>query len=441
MTRRPRRRDNGEGTAYQRADGRWVASVTIGWETTPEGRRRRVRRDVYGATEQEAKQERNDLLLRVRNGEVPLSGRMTVRVWLAYWLDVICVERDLTASTLDGYRRHVERWINPVIGDVRLHDVGPDDVERVYRAMRTAGRAPSYILGCHRTMSRAFKVAARRKKITVNPCDLLDAPSVPDSEADAYTPDEARAVVHAATEHRGGARWTVALALGIRQGEALGLLRDRVDLDAGTIRIDRQFSRRYGQAGPRRLSRVKSRAGNRTIAIPDELQPILRAHLANVASDRIALGEAWRGCGLVDIDGRPVAAELVFAQADGRPIDHSEDWRDWRTLVERAGVRYINPHGSRHTAATLMLAQGVQPRVAQEILGHSSPTLFNSVYAHVIDELHTDAAAKIGAVLFPPARARSTATLTATGRDSRGPRRKIRHAERPDFRAQGRPRT
>lgn len=424
MTRRKRTRANGEGSAYQLADGRWRAEVQIGWETLPDGRRKPVRKYVYAATEKDARYERNELIRRRDNGQLPAGGRMTVRIWLAHWLDVVCAERDLAPSTLDGYRRHVDRWINPVIGDLRLHDVTVDDVEKVYRRMRERGCAPSYVLGCHRTMSRAFKVAARRKKLIVNPCDLLDAPSVPDSEAEAYTPDEARLVVQAATGRRGGARWTVALALGIRQSEALGLLRDRIDLHAGTIRIDRQLARAK-KGEPRHLRRVKSRAGNRTISIPPELRPILRAHLAQASAERIALGEAWAGCGLVDVDGKPVRSELAFAAVNGRPIDHSDDWRDWCALIEKAGVRYINPHGSRHTAATLLLVQNVHPRVAQAILGHSSPALFNSTYSHVIAELHDDAAAKVGALLFAPAAQPSVVgALVGARRDARGRPRK-----------------
>lgn len=394
-----RRRENGEGSAYRMADGRWRAEITVGWATNEAGKRKRIRKYVYAATEREAKAERNALIRRLGNGELSTGGRDTVQSWLTHWTEVVCVERSLAPSTLNGYRNHVKNWIVPVIGTKRLDEVTVEDVERVYRLMRDAGRAPSHVLGCHRTLRRALKVAQQRRKITINPCDLMDAPSVPESEADHFTKAEAQKLLRVAQGRRNGARWTVALAVGIRQSEALGLLREKVDLDSGTIRIDRQLRRSYNGSGVT-LARPKSRRSNRTVAIPPPLVPLLRAHLERLDQERASIGDGWRGSGLVDVDGQAVRSQLVFARMDGRHIEHSDDWEAWGEVVAAAGLKYIPLHGARHTAATLLLAQGVHPRVAQEILGHSSATLFMATYSHVVDEMQRDAAERIGAALW-----------------------------------------
>lgn len=397
MTRR--RRENGEGSAYRMADGRWRAEVTVGWKTDATGKRTRIRKYVYAASEREAKVERNALLRRLGNGELSAGGRDTVKAWLDHWTEVVCVERGLTPSTLNGYRNHAKKWIVPVVGSIRLDELQVEDVERVYRLMREAGNAPSHVLGCHRTLRRALRVAQQRRKITVNPCDLLDAPGVPETEAEHFSKAEARKLLQAAQGRRNGARWSVALAIGIRQSEALGLLREKIDLDAGTIRVDRQLRRSYNGSGVT-LARPKSRRSNRTVAIPPPLVPILREHLERLDQERESIGKGWRGCGLVDVDGKPVRSQLVFARMDGRHVDHSDDWEEWGQVVAAAGLRRIPLHGARHTAATLLLAQGVHPRVAQEILGHSSATLFMTTYAHVVDDMQRDAAERLGAALW-----------------------------------------
>jgi integrase len=178
----------------------------------------------------------------------------------------------------------------------------------------------------------------------------------------------------------------VALSLGLRQGQALGLTWDAVDLELGTLTVRQALQRQPGKGLV--FVQPKSRAGRRTITLPGPLSDALRAHRTAQLAERMAAGSLWHD------------DDLVFCQADGRPIDPRSDHRAWRVLLTAANVRPPRLHDARHTAATLLLQQGVPARVAMEILGHSQISLTLGTYTHVVPELAEDAARRMGEALW-----------------------------------------
>lgn len=391
------RRANGRSSIYLGADGRWHGRVTM--SVRSDGRT--DRRHVTGATEKECTRKVRALERAREAGSVADAGRSpTVEQWLAHWLDTIAV-RKVRASTLEGYRSKVRSTIVPALGRHRLDRLQPEHVEAFYV---DAGRrlAPASVLQCHRILSRALKVAVQRGRIARNVCLLVDAPSADRVEVEPLTSAEARRILATAAGGRNAARWSVALALGLRQGEALGLRWSDLDVDGRSVTV-RQALQRVPGAG---LTFVppKSRAGRRTIALPDQLASALRAHRSAQLAERIAAGEAWTD------------SDLLFCQATGRPIDPRRDWGDWKALLVAAGVRDARLHDARHTAATMLLQQGVPARVAMQVLGHSQISLTLGTYSHVVPELATEAAERMGAALWG-----ETETATETKR-SRRPR-------------------
>jgi integrase len=193
-------------------------------------------------------------------------------------------------------------------------------------------------------------------------------------------------VLEAADGRRNAARWSVTLALGLRQGKALGLPRDAVDLDLETLTVRQALQRQPGNGLV--LVQPKSRVGRRTIALPGPLREGLRADRTGQLAERMAAGSLWRDNG------------LVFCQVDGRPIDPRSDHRAWRALLVDANVRQARLHDARHTAATLLMQQGVPARVAMEILGHSQISLMLGTYSHVVPEVAQDAARRRGEALW-----------------------------------------
>ena len=227
----------------------------------------------------------------------------------------------------------------------------------MYGQMLASGLSASTVLSTHRILSRALKVAMQRGKITRNVCTLVDAPTPKRSESSPLTVDEARRVLHAAHSVRNPARWTVALALGLRQSEALGLKWSDIDLDRGTLSIRRGLHRVSGRGLV--FEEPKSARSRRTLALPAQLVDGLRLQRKAQDQEREIAGTEWQG------------QDFVFAQANGRPLDRRSDWEHWRALLTAAGVRQVRLHDGRHTAATLLLTAGVHPRVVMELLGHS----------------------------------------------------------------------
>ncbi len=372
----------GESSIYRDDAGRWHGYVSMGRADNG----RRDRRHVSG-------QRRADVVAKVRDlerkrdaGVSSTAGQqVTVGEWLDHWLDTIAAQR-VRPSTLARYRQLVLHQLAPKLGHHRLDRLQPEQVERAYAELLAGGLSPSSVLQAHRVLSRALKVAMQRGRVARNVCTLVDAPAVSREEVRPLTVAEARQVLAAAAQGRNAARWSVAFALGLRQGETLGLPWRHVDLEAGTLTVRQALQRQAGVGLV--VVEPKSRAGRRTISLPSQLVDALRSHRAAQLEERLRAGSEWQDNG------------LVFTQPNGRPIDPRTDHRQWQALLHRAGVRPARLHDARHTAATVMLGLGVPARVAMQILGHSQISLTLGTYSHVMPELSEDAAARVGRELF-----------------------------------------
>lgn len=386
---------------YRTKDGRWRGAVTL-----PDGRRKYL-----------SGTDRRELARRVLKvqGEVdsglPVSTNghaPTLAEWMDHYLDNIAALK-LRPATLDSYRSKVRTLIVPPLGRHRLDRLAPEHLERWQVELSSRGLSASSRLQAHRILSRALKVAMQRGAVARNVATLVDAPSADRHEVQPLTGDEARRLLTQAAQQRGGARWSVALALGLRQGEALGLAWHDVDLDRGTIRIRQALQRqrwRHGCPAPQACGTEakcpqrhggglvivppKSRASRRVLSLPPPLVVQLRQHRVAQHEERLRAGTLWDDRGL----------GLVFATETGSPVDPGRDWKDWKALLKAAGVRDARLHDARHTAATLLLQQGVPARVAMEVLGHSQISLTLGTYSHVAPELQEEAAARMGRALW-----------------------------------------
>ena len=331
------KRASGESSIYRDEDGRWHGFVSMGKENG-----RRDRRHVSAA-------KRADVVAKVRAieakrdaGVVDAAGRApTVGEWLDHWLDNIAA-RKVRARTLESYRSTVRLHLRPGIGHHRLDRLQPEQLERLYAALADKGLSPASILRAHRVLSRALRVAAQRAKVARNVATLVDPPAVKRPEtALPLSAQEARRVMTAAQTHRNAARWTVALAVGLRQSEALALRWSDVDLDNGTLSVRRGLHRVSGQGLV--YEEPKADRSRRNLALPAQLVDALQAHRAAQLEEQITAGPLWQD------------HDLVFAQANGRPIVHKSDSRAWKTLPREAGMREVRLHDGlahrRHPAA------------------------------------------------------------------------------------------
>jgi integrase len=294
----------------------------------------------------------------------------------------------------------------------------PEHLDALYIEIADAGLASKSVLMVHQQISRCLKMAVRRKIIGVNVATLIDAPKHRDAEIEAFAQEEARAILQQSARMRNGARWSVAFALGYRQSEALGMRWKYLDLEKRRIQVwqlkRKRFSHgcddprecakdrhtkncnagcvKHARCCPERLGgqwefRPPKGGKTRWSPIPEALIPQLRAQKAAQSAERLAAGDQWEDW------------DLVFAGPTGRPINPRRDWAEFKSMLQAAGLRDARPHDARHTAATLLLEQGVDIRVVQELLGHSTLAVTKR-YTHVTSKLAEDAAAKIGRALW-----------------------------------------
>jgi len=184
--------------------------------------------------------------------------------------------------------------------------------------------------------------------------------------------------------HRLGALFTVALALGLRQGEALGLRWDAVDFQTGVLTV-RAALQRVGKQW--QLVEPKSERSRRTIALPRVAVVALRAHRVRQKRERLLAGGDWKEAG------------FVFTTQIGTPLDPINLTKTFKRLLRVAGLPSIRFHDLRHTAATFLLAQGVDARTIMETLGHSQISLTLNTYSHVLPSLQRDAALRMNKIL------------------------------------------
>lgn len=361
----------------------------------------------------------------------------------------------LGAHRLDKLEaRHVEKFYKaiardsekPATDEVNKGKIGPASVHAVHRALRAA-----------------LNEAVRRQVIPASPMGAVRPPRVEDDEVTPLFVNEVKRILAVCDRRRNGTRWSVGMTLGLRQGEALAMpwlkpsksTRDKpvgISTDTGVVEVRRKAERRkwqHGCADPHacghQLKRIggvmrplhhfdpcppgcrrhakaargcplpcpkdctgharscpqktgggivvddpKSSAGKRRLILPRPMLERIQAHAGAQLDERLAAGTGWEDNG------------LVWCQANGRPVDARRDWADWKEVLQLAGVRDARVHDGRHTAATMLLLEGVDARTVMDMMGWSDGRMLRR-YQHVVDELRQEAARRVGELLWGPA--------------------------------------
>jgi integrase len=264
--RRPLRRANGEGSIYQRQDGRWTAALSL-----PDGRRR----VLYGATAAEARDKLLTARASVASGLPLPKERLTLGAWLEAWLTSIA-PASVRASTLATYAGYLTKRVLPHrVARLGLVRVGPNDLDGLFRDLRDAGLSPRTIEQIRAIIRHALNVAMKRGLVARNAVTLTDPPRVERREPPALSPEAARSLLDALVGEPRYPLYVVALATGLRLGELLGLRWEDLDLEAGILHV-RQAVSRLG--GVTRIVPPKTQRSRRQIQVPDSAVAVLSAH-------------------------------------------------------------------------------------------------------------------------------------------------------------------
>jgi integrase len=397
MPPKKRRRPRGTGALYRRkSDGMYIGAVTYEDEY---GEKRRA--TVSSSDKVLAGQKLRELQKKIDSGTYRPRAKMTVKQWLTYWLENI-VKKTKDPKTYVSYRGTSDNQIIPLIGEKRL-PITPATVRGLLKKVAdTDGWGERTTQLTYVVLNIALNAAVKEEVISKNPCDVVAKPKVtPSSSGKAHTSEQARKVLLAAMEAEDPyvTRWAAAYLLGARQGELLGLERDRVNVDNMTVELSWQLQSLKTHEGaslddPDRfiipdgfevrpvyrrfaLTRPKSERSKRLTPLPMPLAAIFKTYLETAESNEYG---------------------LMWVTSKGRPIPGKYDNMAWHDALERAKVPDLPLHAARHTTATLLQEMGVEEAVRMQIMGHSTAAA-QRIYAHVDLSLARQALGKLGGLL------------------------------------------
>lgn len=388
----------GEGSLKQDSKtGLWVVRIELPGGLDGKRRRKVVRR---------AKRADAVVVMRELKKELHKAGDLatssvTLEVWSEHWLEKRAEK--LAPNTITGYRTAFRDYINPLLGNKRLDKITTTDVKQLHETLAmtpvdksirfmedppegTEMLSSTYILLIHNSLSLALKMAKREGKVSVNVCELVDRPSKRATDEKALTLEEAITLLMYIATHPNGAMWATFLFTGARRGEVTGLevsrVTDILDLswqiqrikDIGSAPASYEYRHLEGKLY---LVRPKSKAGWRTPPLVEPLATILRRYI----------GDRTEG--------------LVFLR-DGRPWDPADASKEWKVLLEEAGLPDdVTLHGARHTVIDLLYEAEVPEAVIMEIVGHSSRAVTRSYRSRGNQKIVRDALEKMSAMVSP----------------------------------------
>ncbi|MFB7825818.1 tyrosine-type recombinase/integrase [Streptomyces hydrogenans] len=377
MATQRKRNPNGAGTITQRSDGRYQAAVYV---LQPDGTR--ARKFAYGKTWTECDAKRRALLDKADNG-VPVPTRsMKLSEWLPYWLDNIVKPRR-KKTTAAKYEVHVRLYLVPMLGSKRLESLGVADVRRFLVQLEKKTSAAT-AKESHRVLRTALTAACREELVSRNVATLVEPPTVAARELSPWSLDETLDFLAAARKDPLYAAFVLAIALGFRRGEVVGLRWENVDLDKREIRVRTQRQRVAGEVYE---DDPKGRRRKQTLPLPAICVAPLRWQRLKQAAARERAGEKWTETG------------YVFTTRTGQPIEPRNLYRSFTRVAKNAGLRVVRLHDARHGTATLLTAAGVPPRVVMEILGHSQIAVTMNVYTHVVQDTQREAVGHVDRLL------------------------------------------
>ena len=375
-----------QGQIFRRSGG-WAYVVDL--PRDPASGKRRQRRKSGFATKKAAETDLVDLLAEVNTGVVADTGRRLLSTWLDEWLESI--EPSVSPSTYALNKTAVTKWIVPRMGALRLAEVTPRQVQEFVNHLQKsggrngAGLGPRSVRLAHQVLAKAFDRAVEWRLTPTNPARQgVTLPKMAHRQMQPLEVNEVKQFLAATEGDRLGPLWCLLVTTGLRRGEALGLRWRDVSLAKAQLQVRQTVITVGGQI---QISTPKTSTSRRVVYLAERTVKALELQKRQQEQAREAAGSAWK------------ASDLVFSTELGTICHPRNVLRDFQAALKRAGMARIRIHDLRHTAATLLLQEGVNPKVVQELLGHARVAITLDIYSHTTEGLHREAADVINAVL------------------------------------------
>jgi len=353
---------------------KWCFVLDIGRD--PETGKRRQKWFSGFATKKEAERAMVEKIAEINRGDYVEPSKMTVREFLNMWLlDEVKPNRKTT--TYDLYRSLSKNHIIPEIGNIPLNKLTTIHIHRFSKSLLDKGVSPTTTKFNIRIIKVALNWAVKMQLIPKNPAANFQTSVKPaGSEMKVWTDQQVNQFLQAARGSKYYPAYYLAVSTGMRIGEILGLKWSDVDFDQGVISIRRILQRT--SEGLKLVDQTKTTKSRRLINISPSTVEVLKKHRIKQKEEMIKYN--YRN------------ADLVFTTRSGKPVEPRTFREYFATIVKKAGLPRIRFHDLRHTHATLLLQQGVHPKIVSERLGHTSISMTLDIYSHVIPSMQKEAA-------------------------------------------------
>ncbi|MBQ3762239.1 MAG: site-specific integrase [Clostridia bacterium] len=385
MATMAKRNAQGSGTIRQRANGTWEGRFTLGKNA---GTGKQVQKSIYGKTQKEVRRKLTEITSNIDKGLYVEPSKLTVGAWLDTWLNEFIKmgntqSGSLAEGTIFDYTRHIEHYIKPAIGAIRLTDLKPYHIQKVYNELINRKPKPlsaKTIKNLHSVIHSSLEAAKEQDLILVNPSDKVKLPKINKTEINPLNEQQQRLLLEAVKGTELEAIYKAALFTGMRQGELMGLTWDRIDFEKGTIKIDRQMITERVKGGKHKFSSTKTQKSNRVIMPAPSFMKMLKALRVEQKQNKLKAGKMWD-------EGDFVGAGLVFTNSYGHNLYKSTITNSGSKLGKKIGLPDFRFHDLRHTYAVNAIKAGDDIKTISSNLGHTTISITLDLYAHFTDDM------------------------------------------------------
>jgi integrase len=372
-----------KGNIQKRGTGRYLIKIGLGKDATD---KYKYRWETVRGTKEDARQKLREMQKEHDTRGYVDPGKSTVAEYLNKWLEDYA-RLNLTPRTAERYAGIIKGHFAHDFGDIRLVQLKPQHLQAHYAAKLNSGLSARTVRYHHAILHVALKTAVKWGLLSRNPADAVDPPKIRPVEMRTWDEDEANRFLEAIRDTHYYELFYLALVTGMRRGELLALRWCDIDLLGLQLSVNRSLH--HLKNGSYIFSEPKSAKSRRTIALSPAAAILLREYKLKREAQCTLLGIVLKD------------SDLVFSHVDGSPLRPNTITRAWPDMAVRAGVKVIRLHDARHTHASLMLKQGIHPKIVQERLGHASIQMTLDTYSHVAPGLQAAAAARFDELIAP----------------------------------------
>lgn len=358
----------------------WYYVLELGKDSN--GKRKQKKKRGF-KTKKEAQNALTEAEHSLMTGTYIEPSKMLFKDYLNQWLED--KQTYVKESTLKNYRRLVKNHILPSLGHIEMCKLSPIVIQQLYNKLKSGGyMSDENIRKVHTIIKDSLNKAVKWDLINKNPASLVDSPKVAKSEINVWDTDEVKRLLDTTKSSRYYIAFLLAVTTGMRRGEILGLRWKDINFKDETLHVTQILS----VDGKRFESGAKTRAGVRSISLPDETISELKKHKAMINQERLLARDIYNN------------HDLVVCTEIGTPCNPRNLLRTFNNAIEKASLTKLRFHDLRHTHATLLLKQGVNPKIVAERLGHSDVRMTLDTYSHLMPSMQKDTAKAFGKMLF-----------------------------------------